>query len=68
MTMTQSGCSCLYAVGISSFFKVYVPVPVKMFPACVLAPQMGWGSPCKIKQVGLPDLLEIALLPVPGSQ
>lgn len=45
-----------------------MPVPVKMFPACVLAPQMGWGSPCKIKQVGLPDLLEIALLPVPGSQ
>lgn len=35
-----------------------MPVPVEMFPACVLALQMGWGSPCKIKQGELPDLLE----------
>lgn len=48
----------LHVLGISHFFKTYVPVPVKMFPACVLA-QLGWESPCKIKQLGLPELLEI---------
>lgn len=38
-----------------------MPVPVEMFPACVLALQMGRGSPGKIKQGELPDLLEISV-------
>lgn len=68
MTLVQTGCSFLYLGGISSFFKAYVPVPVEMFPACALALQMCWGSPCKTKQLGLPDLLEVPLLPLPGKQ
>lgn len=66
--LAQRGCRLLHAVRISHFFKTYVPVSVKTFPACVLALQMGWESPCKIKQLGLPELLEITLLPLPARQ
>lgn len=65
--LAQRGYRFLHVLGISHFFKTYVPVPVKTFPACVLA-QLGWESPCKIKQLGLPELLEVSLLPLCARQ
>lgn len=65
--LAQRGYRFLHVVGISHFFKTYVPVPVKMLPTCVPA-QLGWESPCKVKQLGLPELLEITLLPLPARQ